>query len=188
MGSRRTAARGAGRHGPGHVGLGQHDRQVPRPQNRRAQEKGRQAIRRSRGGLTCKLHVVAADERTPLALSLSSAQAADGPVGRALLRALCPVSGRPALLMARASESDRTRQLARELGYEPIVPPKSNRRQALGLRHAPLPSAQRDRTPTRTAQALPTNRHPPRKTRRHFPQRDLPRIDLRPAAIDVNRP
>lgn len=30
--------------------------------------------------------------------------------------------------MDRAYEDDQTRELARELGYEPVVPPKSNRR------------------------------------------------------------
>lgn len=80
------------------------------------------------GGLTRTLYTVAAGERTPLALSLSSGQAADGPVGRALLRALGPVSGRPALLVDRAYEGDRTRHLAAELGYEPVVPSNSNRR------------------------------------------------------------
>lgn len=78
--------------------------------------------------MRCRLHVIAAGERTPLALAFSSGQAADGPVGRALLRELGPVSGRPALLMDRADEGDRTRRLAVELGYEPVVPPKSNRR------------------------------------------------------------
>lgn len=71
--------------------------------------------------------MVAADGRTPLTLSLSSGQPADGPVGRALLRALGPVTGRPALLIYRADEGDRTRRLTVELGYEPVVLPRSNR-------------------------------------------------------------
>lgn len=79
--------------------------------------------------MSCKLHVVTADDRTPLALALSSGQAADGPAGRQLLHGLGAVRGGPALVMDRAYEGDRTRRLAVELGYEPVVPPKSNRRQ-----------------------------------------------------------
>lgn len=45
-----------------------------------------------------------------------------------MLRTLRSVSGRPALLMDRAYERDRTRRLAVESGYEPVVPLKSNRR------------------------------------------------------------
>ncbi len=41
---------------------------------------------------------------------------------------LGPVSGHPALVMDRAYEDDATRRLAAELGYQPVVPPKSNRR------------------------------------------------------------
>ena len=36
-------------------------------------------------------------------------------------------SGNPALVMDRAYEDDATRQLALDLGFAPIVPPKSNR-------------------------------------------------------------
>ena len=36
-------------------------------------------------------------------------------------------AGRPALVMDRAYEDDETRQLVLDLGFDPIVPPKSNR-------------------------------------------------------------
>ncbi len=38
-----------------------------------------------------------------------------------------PPSGTPALVMDRAYEDDQTRQLALELGFLPVVPPKSTR-------------------------------------------------------------
>ena len=41
--------------------------------------------------------------------------------------ALGPVSSPTHLLMDRAYEGDQTRQLALELGYIPVVPPKTNR-------------------------------------------------------------
>ena len=37
-------------------------------------------------------------------------------------------SGQPYLVMDRAYEDDGTRHFALELGYRPVVPPKSNRR------------------------------------------------------------
>ena len=40
-------------------------------------KKGDKAIGRSRGGLTTKLHVLAIDDRTPLALSLTPGQWGD---------------------------------------------------------------------------------------------------------------
>jgi transposase len=71
--------------------------------------------------------MVAADARTAITFSLSPGQAHDAPEGRALLEHL----GRPSrpihLLMDRAYEGDETRQLALELGFIPVVPPKSNR-------------------------------------------------------------
>ncbi len=45
----------------------------------------RQAIGRSRGGWTTKIHLVAADARTALTFALSPGQARDAPEGRKLL-------------------------------------------------------------------------------------------------------
>ena len=71
--------------------------------------------------------MVAADARTAVTFSLSPGQHGDGPCGRELLRTLpCPDAS-VALIMDRAYAGDETRQLALELGFTPVVPPKSNR-------------------------------------------------------------
>ena len=71
--------------------------------------------------------MVAADARTAITFALSPGQAHDAAEGRQLLRKL----GRPKwpihLLMDRAYEGNETRQLALDLGFIPVVPPKSNR-------------------------------------------------------------
>ena len=60
--------------------------------------------------------------------ALSAGNCGDAPEGRALLRRLGPVNQPVYLLMDRAYEGDDTRALAVELGYIPVVPPKSNRK------------------------------------------------------------
>jgi transposase len=71
--------------------------------------------------------MVAADARTAITFALSPGQAHDAAEGRQLLSTL----GRPKwpihLLMDRAYEGNETRQLALDLGFIPVVPPKSNR-------------------------------------------------------------
>jgi transposase len=89
---------------------------------------GPQALGRSRGGWTTKIHLVAADARTALTFALSPGQAHDAPEGRKLLHRVGKQPGPIPLLMDRAYEGDETRQLAVELGYVPVVPPKDNRR------------------------------------------------------------
>ncbi len=60
--------------------------------------------------------------------SLSPGQAGDAPEGRRLLTELGAASEPCALIMDRAYEGDETRNLAaEELGFFPIVPPKSSR-------------------------------------------------------------
>ena len=59
---------------------------------------------------------------------LSGGQANDAPEGRALPESWAdPVAGAP-LAMDRACEGDETRQLVRDLGMTPVVPPKANRK------------------------------------------------------------
>ena len=50
---------------------------------------GPQAIGKSRGGWTTKVHMVAADARTAITFAISPGQAHDAPEGRQLLRKLC---------------------------------------------------------------------------------------------------
>ena len=60
-------------------------------------------------------------------LSLSAGNCGDAPEGRALLQQLGQVDRPVYLLMDRAYEGDETRDLAMDLGYIPVVPPKRNR-------------------------------------------------------------
>jgi transposase len=73
--------------------------------------------------------VVAANDTVALGFLLSSGEAGDAPQGRALLEKMGPQDEVIALLMDRAYEGDETRALAISLGYNPVVPPKSNRRE-----------------------------------------------------------
>jgi transposase len=72
--------------------------------------------------------LVATDARTAITFSLSPGNAGDAPEGRNLLRKLKEkTQKRYSVLMDRAYEGDETRQLALELGFAPVVPPKKNR-------------------------------------------------------------
>ena len=71
--------------------------------------------------------MVAADARTAITFSLSPGQAHDAPEGRKLLRQLGKVASPIHLIMDRAYEGDETRQLALDLGFIPVVPPKQRR-------------------------------------------------------------
>ena len=106
---------------------GQHDHRRAPARRGGAEKRGPQAIGRSRGGLTTKLHVVAIDDYTPLALSLTPGQSGDAPAGRQLLEQLGEQQGAPALLMDRAYEGDLTRELVAALRWLTVVPPMPQR-------------------------------------------------------------
>ena len=70
--------------------------------------------------------MVAANARTAITFALSPGEAHDAPEGRKLLRQLGEAKWPIHLLMDRAYEGDETRQLALDLNFIPVVPPKSN--------------------------------------------------------------
>ena len=103
---------------------------------------------KSRGGWNTKIHMVSSDDRTAVAFTLSPGQAHDAPEGRKLLESMGKLPDAPppgavgrageaapavvagtALVMDRAYEDDATRALARDLGFDPVVPPKSTRKE-----------------------------------------------------------
>ena len=88
---------------------------------------GAQAIGKSRGGWNTKIHMVAADARTAVAFSLSPGNARYAPEGSKLMSQLDRPSIATALIMDKAHEDNATRQLALDLGFDPVVPPKNNR-------------------------------------------------------------
>jgi transposase len=64
-----------------------------------------------------------------VSFALSPGQAHDAGEGRKLLKALGETQWPIHLIMDKAYEGNETRELAHNLGYIPVVPPKSNRKQ-----------------------------------------------------------
>ena len=84
--------------------------------------------------------MVAASDRVAVVFELSAGQDHDAPEGRKLLEnsKIYTVLGvdKPSdgnlgisLLMDKAYEDDTTRKLVKDMGFMPVVPPKSNRKE-----------------------------------------------------------
>jgi hypothetical protein len=99
-----------------------------------ALKNGMHSIGKTRGGWNTKIHVVSADDKGVIALKISSGRGHASRSGKELLKDKGAVGiKKMPLLMYRAYEGDEMRKLSRELNYEPIMPPKSNRPPPLGL-------------------------------------------------------
>ena len=83
-----------------------------------------QAIGRSRGGLTTKIHAVVDALGNPVALSLTPGQAADITQAEPLLEKLEP----GALLADKGYDSDALVAGLEARGITPVIPPKANRK------------------------------------------------------------
>ena len=82
-------------------------------------------LRRSRSGLTTKIHVVVDAQGLPIRLGPTAGQAHDGQIADTLLDHLVP---RTIVLADKAYDADRIRELIQDQDATPNIPPKSNRR------------------------------------------------------------
>jgi len=71
--------------------------------------------------------MMAAGVKQAVGFTLSVGQAHDAPQGRLLMEAVGRLKNFIDLIMDKAYEDDYTRYIAQTLGFNPIVPPKSNR-------------------------------------------------------------
>ena len=113
---RRAARRGAPR---------QHARQSPSLLGRGKRGAQTQAIGRSRGGRTTKLHALSDGLGRPLRFLLTGGQAADCRSAETLLGGLSP---RTLVMADRAYDTDAIRRQIEGQGAVPNIPPKATRR------------------------------------------------------------
>ena len=86
-------------------------------------KKGDQALGRSRGGLSTKVHTVAVNERQVFGLILSGGQAGDAPMGEEMLAR----EEIKAVGADRAYNSDAIRAMIAAANKEAVIPPPYNR-------------------------------------------------------------
>ena len=85
------------------------------------------AIGRSRGGVSTKIHMAAADERTALGIALTGGQAHDAPAFQAALCDVPDETAATAVVADRAYDSDTIRADLEAAGFEAVIPPRKNR-------------------------------------------------------------
>ena len=129
---------------------------------------------RSRGGLTTKIHVVVDAQGLPIRLGLTAGQAHDGQIADTLLDHLGP---RTIVLVDKAYDADRIRELIQEQGATPQHPPKEQPTLEALLQQASLPRAQSHRAFLLQAEALPSRCHSLRQARRQLPCHGSTRIN-----------
>ena len=88
----------------------------------------KQAMGRSRGGLTTKLHAACADDRTAVSLSLSAGQSHDASAFPSVWEGAPKSRWLDSAVMDKAYDSDNIRKFLEHQGVEAVIPPKSNRK------------------------------------------------------------
>ena len=83
-----------------------------------------QALGRSRGGLSTKIHLVADAKGQPIRFALTEGQAHDAPEAIPLLTGI--KAGH--VIVDKGYESDKVLDFIRSQGAIPVIPPKTNRK------------------------------------------------------------
>jgi putative transposase len=97
---------------------------------------GDQALGRSRGGLSTKIHAATIDENCSVALHLSAGYAHDGRQFESLYESLDPDNVLESTTMDKGYDADRIRERLSYDGVEPVIPPIPTRARKLPYDHA----------------------------------------------------
>src|SRR5467141_841815 len=100
-----------------------HHRARSSAQRRRAKKNGPQAIGRSRGGLTTKIHALVDALGNPVELMLTHGQDHDLTYAKPLIENADP----EALIADKAYDADPFVETLTQRGITPVIPPKANR-------------------------------------------------------------
>ena len=92
------------------------------------EKNGKQAIGKSRGGWNTKIHAVTAGQTLVAGFLLSGGNVSDAQAGRLLLETLGKQEHTVNLLMDKAYEDNKTRLTAWWLKFNPVVPPRRDRK------------------------------------------------------------
>jgi transposase len=141
-----------------------------KPSARRLAERGRQtqAIGRSRGGWTTKVHALTDVLGRPYVPMLTAGNVSDVKAAPALLER----AGRMRYLLGdKGYDANSLRKTLRENGTSPVIPGRRNRKHTIPLRSAALPRAPPHRERLLSHEGLPPDRHSLRQARRQLPVR-----------------
>ena len=109
-----------------------HDRARPPTCSRRTKKNGPdQALGRSRGGLSTKIHAAVIDESCAVALHLTPGHAHDGRQFESLYESLDPDNILESAALDKGYDADRIRERLELDGIEPVIPPISSRSKKL---------------------------------------------------------
>ena len=144
-----------------------------RPSTGRHRKRGdqNQALGRSRGGLTTKIHLLADTLGRPLRFILTPGQSGD-----VLARQLCSTALLPRPSLAdKAYDINALRQLIADSGAEAVIPSNRTRKSHHPSRRDDLPATEPHLTVLQQAQALPPLRNPLRPASQPLPGLHPPR-------------
>ena len=114
------------------IALGFDDGAGASARRRRAKKNGPdQALGRSRGGFSTKIHAATLDENCAVALHLTAGQAHDGRQFEALYESLAADNVLEFAALDKGYDADRIRERLARDGIEPVIPPLSTRCQKL---------------------------------------------------------
>jgi transposase len=84
---------------------------------------------RSRGGFSTKIHLGCLDERTGVAIVITAGACHDAPLFETVFEQVPDEHELDHGVMDKGYDSDKIRHKLREEGIEPVIPPRSNRKE-----------------------------------------------------------